>query len=52
MHAAPRTRRVGFATLVALLVLGTLAVVSAAPPAAAFGTSQPAPIPSISAGGT
>lgn len=51
MHRAPRTRRAGLAVFSALVVLGTLAVVPGAPPAGAFGTSQPAPIPSISAGG-
>ena len=42
--------RLGTAVVGALLVLASW-MVSAAPPAAAFGTSEPPPIPSVSAGG-
>lgn len=46
-------RRLFLAVLTAVLLLGTLvvSVVSTAPPAGAFGTSQPMPIPAVSAGG-
>jgi Ca2+-binding RTX toxin-like protein len=45
-----KARAVGLAALAALLLIGTW-VMSAASPAAAFGTSEPPPLPSVSAGG-
>ncbi len=42
--------RIGLAVVAALLLLGSWAVPGAAP-AAAFGTAEPQPIPSVSAGG-
>ena len=49
----PKIRRIGMAVLATLLALGSFALVAVAPakPAAAFGTPQPMPIPSVSAGG-
>ena len=46
----PKARRCGVAAVAAVLLLASWSVVTAAP-AAAFGTSQPLAVPSISAGG-